>query len=1015
MLFILFSLLPLAVLAGTSSVSVSYALEDQLPLIARINSHFSWSFSPDTFVSDADNVTFNYSTSPLPSWLSFDPSTRTLSGTPSETDEGSPQVTITAADSSTGESASSSITLCVTPYPPPQLHIPAEEQFIPDNPSLSSVFLISNTSALFNSRPALRVPPKWSYSIGFQYDTFLAPNKIYYAARMADGRQLPDWIKFNANELTFGGVTPLADSLTLPHTVQVALHASDQLGYSAGSIPFDIVVSAHDFALETSANSLPTINVTTDQPFKLTLNSAVDFSGVTVDGQPVTPANITSLQIDTSGLEAWLHFDDQNKTLTGDPPDEFTDGILPVVLTSDVNQTLHTTVMLAAVPSFFSAGELDPILVTPGDSVSFNLGWFFSNTSGLGRGSDIELSAAYDPIEAGYFLSFDSTSDKLFGTVPVNVSFDHVAVTFTAYSHITHSTSHTSLPLSLSASDFENDHNKNGGGGLSVAARAKVLLGLKIAFGIIAGVVNLAIIFAVIRRCTRVPDTALVGEEGRRGWTAEELKWYGIGIEVNGEKYEPPSVDSEKGYGTSEAALAGSGLGLGPSLSRIITRTFSNSRGSPLSPVGLPQSPPVVKKVEFLGKIRQTARIVSDKYRRVVSGPRRPMISKPTLILTGENATRLPPIRTGIEGLPYTNAEGLLPMVVPRSQHDLRPFEETTLIRYAPSDLTTPIDSPSSSTDGRSIPRRRADFAPPKAITSPPQAHLGDQEHRSVASVASSLDTNSSARTHEAEAVIQHATRAMSVRSATSVFSGPCEDVRPGEAARPRLVPFTSATRVPVPKMPSSFFSPDPDHSTQQTPGQHKTKRVASQMAKVFRNAAADPETASTAANIPQATAEDDLQTSAQYVQALGDQGGGPPTTAQGECSAAVSSVDIEAPHTGKQKATRPPAVPRMLARTGERFKFRVPVALRSAVAQMKSKGDLEARLVSGKPLPRFIKIDTDAVPSGAGAHQQKRVVELSGVPVSPNIGVYEIGLYEQEGGKCVGKVVVEVVAKKPA
>ena len=81
----------------------------------------------------------------------------------------------------------------------------------------------------------------------------------------------------------------------------------------------------------------------------------------------------------------------------------------------------------------------------------------------------------------------------------------------------------------------------------------------------------------------------------------------------------------------------------------------------------------------------------------------------------------------------------------------------------------------------------------------------------------------------------------------------------------------------------------------------------------------------------------------------------------------------------------------------------------------MKSKGGLEARLTSGKALPRFIKVDTDAVPSGAGAQQQKRVVELSGVPVSPNIGVYEIGLYEPDGGACVGKVVVEVVARKSA
>ncbi|PIL29491.1 hypothetical protein GSI_08433 [Ganoderma sinense ZZ0214-1] len=948
---------------------------------------------------------------------------------------------ITASDPITGQTSSSPLTLCVTPYPPPQLYIPAEKQFIPDNPSLSSVFLVSNTSALYNSRPALRIPPKWSFSIGFKYDTFLAPNDVYYAARMTDGGQLPDWVAFNERELTFDGVTPPAANLSLPHIVQVALHASDQYGYTAGSIPFDIVVASHDFALTTPTNTLPTINVTTDQPFQLTLNSAADFSGVTLDGLPIVPNNITTLGIDTSGLESWLHYEQQTKTLTGTPPQEFSTGVLPVVMRSNVNQTLHTKVTLAAVPSFFSAAELDPILATQGNNVSFDLAWHFSNASGLGRNSDIELSAAYSPTEAGYFLTFDSGTDKLTGTVPENTTYSHVDITFTAYSHITHSTSHASLPLSLTSSDFDQQKKRDGGGVLSNAAREKLLLALKIAFGVICGFVNLAILFAMFRRCARVEDSAIVGEEARKAWTADELKWYGIGIEVNGEKYEPASADVDSGsgreYGTSEGALAGSASGIVPSLSRILSRTFSvsNHRGSPFSPVGLPQSPPVIKKVEFLGRVRQTARIVSDKYRRVLSGPRRPVVGKPTLILTGEDATRIPPIRTAIDGLPFTNPDGLLPMVGRLSQHDLRPFEDTTLIRYAPSGLTSPTDSPSSSTDGRSIPRRRADFAPPKKpVAVPAQAHIpmdmdtGDgREHRSVDSFASSLATNSSSRTHEAEAVIQRATRALSLRSGTSAISNVVvvDDVHGhghGQRARPRLVPFTSAARVPVPKLPSSSFfapeaaSPNPAGGVLGPAHAHahgRTRRVASQMAKVFRNAAVvqvDPPDATTA------TAVDEL------LDAVGAQPDGE-LEVTGERSLVVSSSSIDSPQLPADKSKkapggRPPPVPRMLARTGERFRFRVPVAAapgrRGAGAG--SKGGLEARLVSGKPLPRFIKVDMDAVPSGAGAQLQKRVVELSGVPVSPNIGVYEIGVYEQgAGGACVGKVVVEVVLKKPA
>ena len=89
MLLVLFSLLHIAVLVGaSSSVYVSYELNDQLPPIARIDAPFSWSFSPYTFVSDTPNATLAYTASSLPFWLSFNPSNRMLSGTPSAEDEG---------------------------------------------------------------------------------------------------------------------------------------------------------------------------------------------------------------------------------------------------------------------------------------------------------------------------------------------------------------------------------------------------------------------------------------------------------------------------------------------------------------------------------------------------------------------------------------------------------------------------------------------------------------------------------------------------------------------------------------------------------------------------------------------------------------------------------------------------------------------------------------------------------------------------------------------------------------
>jgi axial budding pattern protein 2 len=171
------------VVAIASSVSVVNPVDDQLPLIARIGQSYSWSFSPNTFVSS--NGALTYSAPTLPGWLAFDASTQTLYGTPTDSDEGNPEITVTAQDSSS--SASCTFTLCVTPFPAPELKIPIAGQFYPNNPSLSSVFMIEQTSALATPNPALRVPPRWSFSIGFDGDTFTSDNNIYYEVLQADG------------------------------------------------------------------------------------------------------------------------------------------------------------------------------------------------------------------------------------------------------------------------------------------------------------------------------------------------------------------------------------------------------------------------------------------------------------------------------------------------------------------------------------------------------------------------------------------------------------------------------------------------------------------------------------------------------------------------------------------------------------------------------------------------------------------------------------------------------------
>ncbi|KAL6306128.1 hypothetical protein BKA93DRAFT_927289 [Sparassis latifolia] len=1021
MLVILLFLLGAAVSTGASSIYVQYPLQDQLPLIARVNASYSWTFASDTFVS-SDNARLNYTTSTLPAWLFFDPSTLTLHGTPSPSDEGTPGFSIVAHDPVSSSSASSYMTLCVTPYAPPNLHVPVAQQFNASNPSLSSVFLLSPDSALDTSNPSLRIPPSWSFSVGFLYDTYITDNDLYYAGLQADGTPLPSWITFNPDEITFDGVSPSLQNSTSPMTVSLALHVSDQEGYSAASSPFDLVVAAHELSLSTA--SLPTINVTAATPFNFSLNSPDDFYGVLIDGQPVQASEILNLTIDTSHYSNWLHYDSGSRTLTGNPPTSITsssqDPVLPATVIS-INQTIQTNVSLAIVPSYFSTAVLQPVLVLPGHALSYDLVQYFSNSSGLGiQRNDVNLTAAFDPPSAGNYLNFDATSAQLTGTVPANLlssgaSYSHISVTFTAYSHVTHSTSHTSLPISLSNADY----SKQPSHGLSPSAREKMLLGLKIAFGIISGLVILGMALAVFRRCARVPDSAVLGEEGRNAWTEDEMKWYGIGIRVDGAVHEGPASElngsngtivSEKGVQEGSEKYGNIGLGL----HRVLTRTASNpqSHASPLSPG-------VMRKGEFVGRLKATARIVSDKYRsisdtykRAVGRSKRPVISKPILIMASDNRVSTPG-GPAIDGLPINSGPSALDAVSRRHPQAI-PFEDMDLSQYAPSGITSMANSPSSSTGERSIPRRRADFVPPKVPTLP-QAHLDDAHaHKpsvdSVGSDTSSLASNSSARTHEVDAVVQTATRANSVHS-TSVLSFLSADTRNvPESGRPRLVPFTSASRVPVPKLPSALLNGEPDKSVPASANsagnKRRSKRVVSQVAKVFRDAQGELRAAE--------KGTDELAVGITYVRALGDDAqsaGSLPHSPSGSFSLESSYHGHERP-TSTGTSVKIPIVPRMLARTGEQFKFRVPVSYNAGSPTTKKPKALVARLISGKALPKFIKIDLDAIASGAGARLEKRVVEFWGVPQARDVGELNVGIYEKVGEKCVGRVIIEVVER---
>ncbi|MBF0156389.1 MAG: putative Ig domain-containing protein [Magnetococcales bacterium] len=173
---------------ATSLFSLIVDGTDRAPELARsitgqsatVGSPFSFQVPADTVVGGAGNALTYTATradgSSLPAWLSFDPATRTFSGTPTySSDAGQLSVQLTATDSN-GSSASGNMVLTVVN---PGVLVPIQDLSVAFSEAIS--LKVSN---IFQ-RPASGVTRT-------------------YTATLADGTALP-WLTFNAATQTFSG------------------------------------------------------------------------------------------------------------------------------------------------------------------------------------------------------------------------------------------------------------------------------------------------------------------------------------------------------------------------------------------------------------------------------------------------------------------------------------------------------------------------------------------------------------------------------------------------------------------------------------------------------------------------------------------------------------------------------------------------------------------------------------------------------------------------------------------
>jgi PKD repeat protein len=296
--------LEISVVNANETPSVATLIPDQS---TSQDTLFSFSFALNTF-DDIDNGdTLTYSTTqdndtPLPSWLSFTPATRTFSGTPLNTDVGTLSIKVIASDL-LGTSISDTFDLVINNVnDAPTLNNPIENQTSDEDAAFS--FTLPNDT--FN-------------------DIDIADTLIFNAILENDA-PLPSWLVFDKKSQHFSGIPHNADV----GTIQIKVIASD----SANASIFDT------FSLTTNnTNDAPTI---TGTPLTaLVEDSLYSFSplGVDVDSGDTLSYTITN-------QPSWTSFDTNTGILSGTPTND------NIGIFSDIVISVSDTVEIATLASF---------------------------------------------------------------------------------------------------------------------------------------------------------------------------------------------------------------------------------------------------------------------------------------------------------------------------------------------------------------------------------------------------------------------------------------------------------------------------------------------------------------------------------------------------------------------------------------------------------------------------------------------------------------------------------------
>jgi len=299
----------------TATFDIVVANSNDAPTVANAianqnateNAAFNFQFATNVFADIDVGDTLAYSVQlagggALPAWLSFDPVTRTFSGTPANSDLGTVSIDV-IADDDNGGTVTDTFNIVVND--------------VNDAPTVANP--IPNQSATEDT----------AFNFQFAANTFDdvdAGNTLTYSAQLAGGGAIPAWLSFDPVTRTFSG-TPLNANVG---TVSIDVIANDGNGGTVTDT-FSIVI-ANNNDTPTLANPIADQNTIENSAFNF------QFAANTFNDQDVGNVLTYSAQLAGGGaLPAWLSFDSATRTFSGIPTNANIGSVSIEVIANDGN------------------------------------------------------------------------------------------------------------------------------------------------------------------------------------------------------------------------------------------------------------------------------------------------------------------------------------------------------------------------------------------------------------------------------------------------------------------------------------------------------------------------------------------------------------------------------------------------------------------------------------------------------------------------------------------------------